>query len=59
MPELDYIISEERHRPRSRCRICGESLYNGQAFYSDGYSSVHIDCEDDFLRGGTDDAEAV
>ena len=44
MPELDYIINEERYRQRTRCRVCGEYVYNGSAFYTDGYQTVHLDC---------------
>lgn len=47
MAEHDYIISEERHGPRSRCRICGESVYNGSSFYTDGYQTVHLWCEEE------------
>ncbi len=51
MAERDYIISEERHRNRTRCRVCGESVYNGASFYTDGYQTVHMDCYFDDMGG--------
>lgn len=57
MAERDYIISEERHRPRRRCRRCGEDVFDGSSFMMDGYQTVHMDCyfnERAESQGGTD-----
>lgn len=59
MAERDYIISEERHRPRRHCRRCGEDVYDGTSFYSDGYQTIHMDCyfkeRTESANGGNDD----
>ena len=44
MPEVAYIIEEERRRRRTRCRICGEDIGYGESCYTDGYTTEHMAC---------------
>lgn len=37
-------ILKMAHRFRCNCRICGECVAPGEAFYTDGYTTVHLCC---------------
>ena len=38
------VIEQQRHRRRTNCRLCGERVEHGQSFYTDGYTTEHMDC---------------
>jgi hypothetical protein len=36
------------HRRRKNCRICGDEIGHEEAFYTDGYTTVHMSCFFDY-----------
>ena len=38
------VIQEERYKPRRNCRICGDPIFDGSAFYTDGQQTSHMNC---------------
>lgn len=36
------------HRRRKNCRICGDEIGHEEAFYTDGYDTVHMSCFFDY-----------
>lgn len=42
--EYTNVIEEMSRRRRVSCRICGETICFGESFYTDGYTTEHMDC---------------
>ena len=42
--EYTNVIEEMSRRRRTACRICGELIRFGESFYTDGYTTEHMDC---------------
>jgi hypothetical protein len=42
--EYGNIIDEMSRRVRCNCRICGETIEAGEPFYTDAYTTVHLEC---------------
>jgi hypothetical protein len=42
--EYGNIIEEMARRRRCNCRICGEVIGVGEPFYTDAYTTVHLQC---------------
>lgn len=45
-------IMEMATRFRKNCRICGEAIGYEEPFYTDGQTTVHMDCFFEFQKEG-------
>lgn len=48
-------IFDMANRRRKNCRICGEGIGYEESVYTDGYTTVHMECHFDFLANGGGD----